>query len=362
MLRIVFTLMLFIHGFIHLLGFLKAYKLAQLEQLTMPISKPVGIVWLISTILFLITLFLFIFQKDVWWMAGLTAIILSQIVIIFSWNDAKYGTIPNFIILLLIVIAYGVWNFNRYAALEQQNIFSELTKNNSKLELSELDKLPQPVRNWIINSGAVGKEKVFSVRLEQSAKIRLESDQVDWYDGKAIQYFSIEKPAFIWTVDLEMNPFVFVKGRDLFVSGKGKMLIKLYSLFSVVDVSNEKINEGTMQRYLGEIVWFPSAAICSYINWKSIDSLSAEVTMTYNGVSVNAAFFFDESGEFKRFEALRYMGADDKAEKYPWVITSNKNECLNGIKIPVAMDVTWKLPKGDFHWLKVQLTKIDYNI
>lgn len=30
-----------------------------------------------------------------WWMVGALAVILSQIIVLRSWSDAKYGTIAN---------------------------------------------------------------------------------------------------------------------------------------------------------------------------------------------------------------------------------------------------------------------------
>ncbi|MDN5330561.1 MAG: hypothetical protein PWP35_2348 [Bacteroidales bacterium] len=36
------------------------------------------------------------------------------------------------------------------------------------------------------------------------------------------------------------------------------MLIKVNSLIPVVNEKGNKLDEGTLQRYLGEIVWFPS--------------------------------------------------------------------------------------------------------
>ncbi len=54
----------------------------------------------------------------------------------------------------------------------------------------------------------------------------------------------------------------------MFKDGKGSMIIKVLSLINVVnDSNNEKINQGTLQRYLGEITWFPTAAVSPYIKW-----------------------------------------------------------------------------------------------
>ena len=103
--KIIFSFVMVIHGLIHLLGFVKAYDLASVEQLTEDISKTVGLIWLLASMLFLVTVFLYFTQNDVWWIVGLVAVIISQMLIIFSWSDAKAGTIANFMITIPIIMA-----------------------------------------------------------------------------------------------------------------------------------------------------------------------------------------------------------------------------------------------------------------
>lgn len=103
--KIIFSFVILIHGLIHLLGFVKAYDLAPVEQLTEDISKIIGIFWLLVSVLFLATVFLYFTQNDVWWMVGSAAVIISQILIILSWSDAKAGTIVNIIIAIPIIMA-----------------------------------------------------------------------------------------------------------------------------------------------------------------------------------------------------------------------------------------------------------------
>jgi hypothetical protein len=42
----VLTALLLLHGLIHLLGFSKAYQLAELKEFMKPVSRPAGILWL----------------------------------------------------------------------------------------------------------------------------------------------------------------------------------------------------------------------------------------------------------------------------------------------------------------------------
>lgn len=103
--KIILSFVIVVHGLIHLLGFVKAYDLASVEQLTEDISKTTGLIWLLTSVLFLVTVFLYFTQNDVWWVVGLVAVIISQVLIILSWSDAKYGTIANVIIAIPIIMA-----------------------------------------------------------------------------------------------------------------------------------------------------------------------------------------------------------------------------------------------------------------
>jgi hypothetical protein len=140
------------------------------------------------------------------------------------------------------------------------------------------------------------------------------------------------------------------------------MTIKLLSLINAVDAAGEKIDTGTIQRFLGEMVWFPSAALSPYITWEPIDSLSVRATMHYKGTVDSGIFYFNEQGDFIRYSAFRYMGNELNAERKKWTITANKVKEMNGIRIPVEMEATWELDSGDWNWLKLEISEIEYNI
>jgi hypothetical protein len=222
--------------------------------------------------------------------------------------------------------------------------------------------LPPIVQKWLRNSGAVGKEIIHTVRLKQKGQMKMKPEQEKWYEANAVQYFTVDNPAFIWKVKVDMMPLVFFTGRDKFSDGKGNMLIKVLSLFNVVNASdNEKINQGTLQRYLGETIWFPTAVVSPYIKWEEIDSLSAKATMTYKGTSGSAVFTFNENGDFVKFSAMRYKDSDEKAQLKEWIITLSDYKVYDGIKIPVKGEATWKLDNGDFTWYKLKIYDVEYN-
>jgi len=360
--RVLFFLFIVLHGLLHSLGFLKAYQISEIKDLTLPITRPMGMFWLLGGLLFLITALLFIFGSPYWWIAGLISGIASQILTIMFWQDAKFATLPNLFILLICLLAYGGFRFDgmvkhETALLIQQNkesIFSDPTP---------LDALPLPVSRWLKKSGALYQDIPHTVFVEQELEMQLSPDQEDWYKATATQQFTLDPPGFIWDVNVEMNPFMYVAGRDKLQNGEGEMLIKLYSLLAVVhEKNNPRVNEATVQRYLAELCWFPAAALGSNIKWQEIDSRSARATITYGEKTASGIYTFTENGDIQQFTCMRYRDTQKDAKKLAWTAEILQVEEHNGIRIPTAMQATWELPDRDWTWLKLNVSNIQYNV
>ncbi|MEX2511292.1 MAG: DUF6544 family protein [Cyclobacteriaceae bacterium] len=294
---------------------------------------------------------------------GFVAMIISQILIFYFWQDAKFGTIPNLIILITIIFSYANVKFEALVEEEKTNILLKSNMENlGTLSAADVKGLPDAVKKWLVNSGAIGKKMMINGKIVQKALMKTKPEQEDWKIATAIQYCVIDEPALIWTVDLKMNPFLRLKGRDKFQDGKGEMLIKMNSLVNVVHETGEKIDEGTIQRYLGEMVWFPSLAVSPYVSWEELDGLSARATMTFKNTTGAGTFYFKENGDFIKFVALRFMENKPGAEKKEWVLTVDEYGVFDGIKVPSKMKATWNLENGDWTWLDLEILKIQYNI
>ncbi len=361
--RIVLTILIGIHGIIHLLGFFKAFGISEFNAISQPISRTFGIVWLLTFVLFAICTVLLIAQSNYWWIIGIVGVILSQILIINYWSDAKFGTILNLIILISTIIAYSTFSFKKNISNETTKMFENADTANKKI-LSEqmISDLPKITQKWLLNNGTIGNQPIYNVYLEQELQMLMNPEQKNWSNAKAKQYFTIEPPAFNWSVNLKMNPLLEVVGRDKFENGQGEMTIKIFSLFSIANAkNNKKVNQATLQRYLAEIVWFPASALSPYIVWEQIDDTSAKATMEYNGTKGSGVFQFDKKGNFVKFVAMRYKDSQD-LKPTEWTVTATKTELRNGIKIPVELKADWKLDNGNWTWLKLKITDIRYNI
>ncbi len=362
MIKAVFASVIIIHGFIHLMGFVKAFQLAEINQLTQTIHKPIGLLWLISAVLFITAAAVFLLKKDWWWMIAAPALVLSQVLIIMYWHDAKYGTIINVIILVGIVIGYGTWSFNTISKNELKIFVAPATSKKKVVTKEMLNGLPPIVQKWLERSNVIGKEVIYSVYLKQIGEMRTTFDG-KWMPVKAEQWFKTEKPGFIWIADVKAAPGIHLTGKDKYENGKGHMLIKLLSLITVADTKGKEIDQGTMVRYLAEIVWFPSAALNDYIQWKQIDSTTVKATMTYSGITASGLFKFDANGDVVSFEAKRYYDRKGGTTLEDWFIQIEPNNYkeFEGIRIPIRSIVTWKLKEGNFTWYKLEITNIHYN-
>jgi len=360
--KIAFLIIVLLHGLIHLLGFVKGFELREVKELTLPISKTLGVVWLSATFLFLTYGMLYLLNSKYAWLIGLVAVVVSQVIIFLFWKDAKFGTIPNIIILAVSIVYFGYYNFQILIQQETEQLLNKnISTEKTILNESDLTSLPEPVKNWLKNCGALGKPFISFGKVTQIAEMQMKPDQDNWLAATATQYTTIDNPAFIWTVDVKMNSFLSFQGRDKYDEGKGEMLIKLNSLFNVVNERGEKLDEGTLQRYLGEMVWFPSLALSPYITWEQIDENTAKAKMTYKGTSGSGTFYFNSNGDVIKFSALRFNGNDADAKRRNWEMNILDYKKFEGIKVPAKMTSTWKLDDKDWTWLKLEVTDIKYN-
>ena len=138
-------------------------------------------------------------------------------------------------------------------------------------------------------------------------------------------------------------------------------------LLSIVTVINEygksELNEGALQRYLAEAVWFPTAFLPSQgVEWSEIDDYIARATITDSNTKISLDFHFNEAGEITDvYTHGRYREVNGKYELTPWSGRYHKYEAKNGIRIPVEGEVEWELPEGSFTYWKAQIIGIEYT-
>ncbi|MFW6269127.1 MAG: DUF6544 family protein [Bacillota bacterium] len=265
------------------------------------------------------------------------------------------------IVVLVITVYTGNIIFDRTVESEIKNMFAESKKTENEIITEEdLTELPEPVQKWLKNSRIIGKERVATVRLKQEGLFKTGED-ASWMPFTAEQYYTTNPPGFIWYTTMKAAPLISVKGRDKYYQGRGNMLIKLMSLIKVADATGPEMDQGTLLRYLNEIMWFPSAALNDYIEWEEVDDRSAKATMSYKGVSASAIFYFDENYDMIDYEADRYADIDGSFSKETWSTPISDYQIFEDKRLPAAGRGVWKLDSGDFNYIKLEIKEIEYN-
>ncbi len=270
------------------------------------------------------------------------------------------------IIIVVLMVAFiavssiAKYMFNQKAEKEIEELLSKVKNKGGIVTKEDISDLPQIVQKWLEYSGIIGKEKIVSVYVKQKAYMRLDKDK-PWMPVEAEQYFTTDEPGFIWKANIKAGPLFRISGRDKYENGKGNMLIKILSLFTVADSKGKEIDQGSLLRYMAETMWFPTTAINEYLTWEEMDQYNAKVTMTYGEIRASGIFTFNDKGQVINFEAERYGEFNGEIRLETWSIPVRDYKEFDGIRIPTKGDVAWKLNTGDFNWFNFEVTDIEYN-
>jgi hypothetical protein len=139
------------------------------------------------------------------------------------------------------------------------------------------------------------------------------------------------------------------------------MIIKLLSLLKIVNAAGNEMDQGAMVRYFNEMFWFPTAYLSDYIRWEPIDSRSAKAAMSYHRMTSSAVFHFNEKGQVTNFVAERYRENNGRYDLETWSTPIYDYKEINGIMIPTSGEAVWNLSSGDFSYIKLEITDVDYN-
>ncbi len=364
--RFAVSALLLLHGLIHTMGFLKAWNLAAVPQLSgrtvVPLSpaavRVTGALWAVTALALTVAALLRALDRDAWWTVAAPALVLSQLLIVLQWHDAWAGTVANVVLALVVAVSAGISRFHAGNTDHVRALLARVPAVDAPvLEAGEVAALPAPVRRWLLASGAVGRPRARTVRLVQRGGMRTSPDQA-YMPVHARQHFTVDEPGFVWTVDVTMMRVVPVVGRDSFVAGHGRMLIKAAGLVTVADGTGPTFDQGTALRFLGEIVWFPSAAVSPSITWTPVDDRHAQGTIAAGGVTASAIFEFDERDRVVRLTADRYYGGQTLER---WTIPMTEWRVVRGVEIPVRGGAVWKLAAGDFDYFQWEIVDVEVN-
>ena len=361
------TLLFFVivvHGLIHLLGFVKAFRLAPVSQLAQDISRPAGLFWLLAAALFLVAGALLIARNDSWWIPAAVAVAISQVLVIAAWGDARFGTVANVIVLLALVPALAgtlPGSFSReFERAAREGL--RRTAEPSAVTEGDLARLPEPVRKYLRYCGAVGRPRVRNLhvtftgtihRTLQSGPMRITVEQYEFFDPP-MRLFYMKASVFGVPFD----------GLHVFRGTSATMRVRIASLFQVVDARGPMMAQSeTVTLFNDMCVLAPTTLVDGHIQWEPVDSLTARARFTKDGITIGAELRFNEAGELVDFVSRdRFMSADGvHGEICPWSTPVRDYREFDGRRVSTFGEAVWHTPRGAFTYARFVVKTIEYD-
>ena len=256
--------------------------------------------------------------------------------------------------ILLLILLIGKINLEMKFKKQVSTLFANaINISDKKYSISQTENLPEPVKRYFNYVLKDGQPYISSVRLTHNGFFKTDLKK-DFIKITGEQYFSTQKPQFIWKGTTSM-----FTARDFFIDNKGGLIATLLNVYNIVDAKGSNFDEGELQRWLAESVWFPTNLLPSeYVKWTAIDVNSAKLSFKYKTTTFDFIVRFNAVGEITEIEGYRFMTPERKEK---WVCKMTNYQERNGVKIPISDQAIWRLKDRDHCYAKFEVLKIEYN-
>lgn len=355
-----------LHALIHLMGFAKAFGFAELPQLTQPISRGWGVVWLVAALLMLASAALFGLGHRRFWLVGAAALVVSQAAISVAWRDAWAGTVVNAILLLLVSHAWlteGPGSFHAHFIREARAGLARPIVAPLVAE-SDLVPLPEPVRRYLRHAGVVGQPRVRNYRLKFRGRIRSAPDST-WMPFEAEQQSFTDPPTRLFLMRARMFGLP-VEAFHRLADGHATMRVKVVGVVPMVDAWGDVMDRSETVTLLNDMCLLaPATLLEPTVAWEPIDARTARARFTNGAHTITATLTFDEDGALTNFESGDRSRASPDGKTFtqlPFSTPVREQRRFGPIRLAAHGDGRYTLPDGAFTYGEFEIVDVAYNV
>ena len=361
-----FAVLLVVHGLIHLLGTAKAFGWADLSQLTQPISAAFGALWLVAALLFLATAVSLFVWPRLWWAVGVCAVVVSMLVIVPSWTDAKFGALANAVVL--VGVAFGFLSQGPYSlrAEYDRDVWRHVVAAASAAPVTEADlaHLPAPVQRYLRLAGVVGKPRVRNFRVRIHGRIR-NGRQGRWMPFAAEQHNVVNPAMRLFYLDASMFT-IPAQGYHRYVESSASMRVKAGALVPAVAAAGSEMTQGETVTMLNDMcIMAPATLIEPATTWEAVDGCTAKACFTNAGHTIRAELSFNEAGELTNFvsDDRFQTSADGTTMKLVrWSTPIRGYRTFGAMRLPSGGEGRWHEAEGEYAYIDVTIDDVQYNV
>jgi hypothetical protein len=222
---------------------------------------------------------------------------------------------------------------------------------------ADLDPLPEAARRYLRFMRVVGRPRDWSFRVRATGRFRRSLEEA-WMPCEAWQYNTRLAVARIFYLRLRFFGVVPVLGRDTYMNGHGRMLIRPLDLFTIGDGTGEAYDIGELVTYLNDGVMIaPSMLLVPDVRWSEVDSSSFDLSLADHGRTVKARVFIDERGAPVDFETTDRFYSDPKdtakTTRCRWTTPIDGMQEAGERMVAATGKATWHPPDGDLTYAEL---------
>lgn len=227
---------------------------------------------------------------------------------------------------------------------------------------ADLERLPEPLQRYLRYAQVLNKPKVKCVKVRQKGLLRLSPAQKGM-PIEAVQYTTlVGSLSRIWYAKARLGPLNLLTGYDFYDNGAGHMLMRLLSMFPVVNIRGPEIDMSALIIFVNDMVMWPTAFLSDYFHWELRDANSVYAHVSLHGKQFTAILCFNDLGEMIDFITEdRYSTVGKEFKKVKWSTPFRKYRPVNGLMIPSEGEAIWHLPDGEFQYIQIAIGEIQYD-
>jgi hypothetical protein len=297
------------------------------------------------------------------------AAIVSQAVIVTSWNDAKAGTVVNAVMLLAAAFGYLAQGPRSFTAEYRRHVEAALAEASAEAPMvteADLAGLPEPVAGYLRRSGAVGQPHVRTLQAAVHGRIRSAPGNA-WmpFTGEQVNSFGAS-PCRMFHITARMSGLP-VDVLHVFSDQRASMRGRAGYLIPVLDATGPDLDRAETVTLFNDLcVLAPAALANAPISWQPIDARHTRGSFTLGRHIVTAELVFDHQHDLIDFvsdDRLRAEPGGHGFTRQRWSTPLDGYRTFGPRRLATGGEGRWHAPQpeGEFAYLEYRLDDIRYN-
>ncbi|MCC7054273.1 MAG: hypothetical protein IT355_13485 [Gemmatimonadaceae bacterium] len=363
--KIAFAVLLALHGLLHLIGPAKAFGSWDMTQLRLPISPIGGALWLLAAVLMVAAAITVLVGARWWWWLALPAVVLSQLLIMQAWSDARFGTLANLLIVgpvLLAALDARPGSFRSRFSRDSATLLARPVASAPVVTNADLAVLPPLLQRYLRNVGAVGRPHIHNMRVVFDAQMR-SSAAAPWMASTATQYESFNPPARLFHMTASRSGVPFdVYHR--YVDGAATFQVKVAGLYPMVNQGGPVMTRAETVTLMNDIVVMAPAAVLDLpFTYTTLGPHALRATFTNAGFTVAATLTFDDAGDLVGFLSTDRAQVDGATVTHvPWSTPISAYAEVDGHRVGTRGDANWIPSTGEWTYGRFLIRELGYNV